>query len=171
MTSIFVDDRQMLAFLDPAKVDLRFLETPAAYDGDGARFQKFAFEGVGEIDFIAAGPLTKEPFKTYDVEGRAVNLETIPEVITKKVYHRGREAKARDVFDIAAAGREYRNVVVDALRGYPEQVAETRVRLETLNPDFVSRTIGQLMILPDYLDMPPESLELTKSILDEVLAR
>lgn len=52
---IFFDDPQLLGFLDPAKSVLRFSVQPNDYVGDGARFQKFAFADIGEIDFIAAG--------------------------------------------------------------------------------------------------------------------
>ncbi|MER9861805.1 hypothetical protein [Mesorhizobium sp. M0185] len=52
---IFLDDPQLLGFIDPSKSQLSFSTGPAVYDGDGTRFQKFAFEGLGEIDFIVAG--------------------------------------------------------------------------------------------------------------------
>jgi hypothetical protein len=168
---IFIDDAQVLGFLDPAKVDLHFREQPAAYGGDGARFQKFAFSNIGEIDFIAAGHLTDTPFVVRQIEGRAVQLESIQEIIAKKVYHRGGEAKARDVFDIAAAAQSHRSEVTAALKRYPDQVARTLERLEKLNPEFVTNTIRQLMILPDYLDMAPQSLTIAKSLLSEVLAK
>lgn len=74
----------------PPEVACGFDVAPSDYQGDGLRFQKFAFEGVGEIDFIVAGALTGKPFETREVEGRAVRLETIPEIIAKKVYHRDR---------------------------------------------------------------------------------
>ncbi|MER9560080.1 nucleotidyl transferase AbiEii/AbiGii toxin family protein [Mesorhizobium sp. M0323] len=102
---IFLDDPQLLGFIDPSKSQLSFSTGPAAYDGDGTRFQKFAFEGLGEIDFIVAGALTGTPFEKREVEGRSVWLETIPEIIAKKVYYRGSEARPRDIFDIAAAAR------------------------------------------------------------------
>ena len=167
---MFIDDAQILGFLDPAKVDLHFSEQPAAYGGDGARFQKFAFTSIGEIDFIAAGHLTDTPFVVRQIDGRAVKLESIPEIIAKKVYHRGGEVKARDVFDIAAAARSHRSEVIAALKVYPDQVARTLERLEKLNPEFVTNTIRQLMILPDYLDMAPQSLTIAKSLLGDVLA-
>ncbi len=167
---IFIDDGQILGFLDPAKVDLHFKEKPADYGGDGARYQKFAFTDIGEIDFIASGHLTDAPYVIKQIEGRDVKLETIPEIIAKKVFHRGSEAKARDVFDIAAAARTHRAEVVAALKAYPDKVEKTLQQLDRLNPEFVSGAIGQLMILPDYLEMAPDSLSIAKSLLGEVLA-
>lgn len=167
---LFLDDAQILGFLDPAKTDLSFAEMPTSYLGDGSRFQKFAFEGVGEIDFIAAGSLTNLPFEIQGVEGRPVKLETIPEIIAKKIYYRGSEANARDVFDLAAAGRTHRQDVVDALREFPEQVGAAKARLDRLGSEFVAQTIAQLMILPDYLELAPHSLELAKEILGDALS-
>ena len=67
---IFIDDGQILGYLDPAKVDLHFKEKPADSGGDGARFQKFAFTDIGEIDFIASGQLTEAPFIVQEIEVR-----------------------------------------------------------------------------------------------------
>ncbi|MGX5844979.1 hypothetical protein ACWGTI_30290 [Mesorhizobium sp. ArgA1] len=64
---------------------------PSEYQGDGSRFQKFAFEDVGESDFIVAGALTPTPIEMREVEGRGVMLETVPEIIAKKVYYRDRK--------------------------------------------------------------------------------
>lgn len=167
---IFLDDPQLLGFIDPSRSHLHFETMPSDYLGDGLRFQKFAFEGIGEIDFIVAGALTSTPFETRVVEGRTVHLETIPEIIAKKVYYRGSEARPRDIFDIAAAARSQGGAVVDALRAFPQQVARTRERLEKLNPEFVSRAIAQLMIMPDYEASAADSLVAAIAVLDEVLS-
>ena len=98
-------------------------------------------------------------------------MRPIAEIITKKVYHRGSEVKPRDVFDIAAAARGHRADVVAALRSYPDEVTRTLERLDKLNPDFVTATIKQLMILPAYLDMAADSLATTKGLLNEVLSK
>ncbi|WP_192385084.1 nucleotidyl transferase AbiEii/AbiGii toxin family protein [Mesorhizobium silamurunense] len=167
---VFLDDPQLLGFIDPSRSRLRFEPVPSDYQGDGLRFQKFAFEGIGEIDFIVAGALTKTPFQIREVEGTAVRLETIPEIIAKKVYYRGSEARPRDIFDIAAAARSQLGAVVDALRAFPQQVARTRERLEKLNPEFVSRAIAQLMIMPDYEASAADSLDAAIAVLDEALS-
>jgi len=166
---IFLDDPQLLGFLDPSRSRLHFDLVLSDYQGDGLRFQKFAFENVGEIDFIVSGALTPTPFEMHEVEGRAVRLETIPEIITKNYYRRP-EAKPRDIFDIAAAARLELGAVVDALRAFPEQVARTRERLEKLNPEFVARAVAQLMIMPDYEASAPDSLDAALAVLDEALS-
>ncbi|MGV8856332.1 MAG: hypothetical protein ACOH2L_17025 [Devosia sp.] len=166
---IFLDDAQLLGFLDPSKGGLSLPANLADYGGDGARFQKFAFGDLGEIDFILASALTDEPFRIRGVEDRPVKLEAIAEIIAKKIYHRGSQVQARDIFDLAAATRTHRTEVLHALRKYPDHVAATQARLQRLNPEFVASTIGQLMVMPDYLDMAPHSLKIANDVLGEVI--
>ena len=101
---IFLPDAQLLPFLDPQKRDFDFEILPSDYTGDGTTFLKLALE-IGEIDFIVAQSLTSSPTTRTTVAGEAVSLETIPEIIAKKIYHRGASIMPRDIFDIAA-GRE-----------------------------------------------------------------
>lgn len=61
-TSIFSSTTLNCSVIDHPKSHLHFETMPSDYLGDGLRFQKFAFEDVGEIDFIVAGALTTKPF-------------------------------------------------------------------------------------------------------------
>ncbi|WGT63736.1 nucleotidyl transferase AbiEii/AbiGii toxin family protein [Variovorax paradoxus] len=47
-------------------------------------------------------PLTEPNFEVVDCQGRPIRVETSAEVIAKKMWHRGSEAKARDLFDLCA---------------------------------------------------------------------
>nr|WP_281722373.1 hypothetical protein [Nitrosomonas nitrosa] len=96
-------------------------------------------------------------------------LETIPEIIAKKVYYRGAEANPRDIFDIAAAARSQLEEIVGVLRSFPAQVSRTKERLERLNPEFVTRAISQLMIMPEYEALAADSLDRALAVLDETL--
>jgi Nucleotidyl transferase AbiEii toxin, Type IV TA system len=91
------------------------------YEGDGAKFLKLTF-GFGEIDFIVAQTLTSSPTIEATVDGQSVLLETIPEIIAKKIYHRGANIKPRDIFDIAAGSKngcdlDYRGAALLSRRG------------------------------------------------------
>ena len=79
------------------------------------------------------------------MEGEDVQLETIPEIITKKIYHRGSSIKPRDIFDIAAAGDKHANSVIVELKPYKAEVTKTLSTMEKLNPDFVNKAISQLI--------------------------
>jgi hypothetical protein len=162
---IFLFDPQLLPFLDPQKHDFTFEIQPADCKGDGARFQKFAFENIGELDFIVGGSLTSAPTIPTTIEGEAVQLETVPEVITKKVYHRGSSIKPRDIFDIAAAGEKQANSIIDELKSYKNEVTRTLAVMEKLNPDFVNRAIAELAIKPQYDAVAKRAMERAREIL------
>ena len=54
----------------------------------------------GEVDFIAAPLLTVPGAVEGNVLGRSVRLETDVEIVAKKLWHRGHEGRARDLFDL-----------------------------------------------------------------------
>lgn len=141
---------------------------PAGHQGDGSNFRKFAFKNIGEIDFIATPDLTEAPTIQTEVEGRLVLLETVPEIITKKIYHRGMSLKPRDIFDIAAAARICEDDVVDALRRYPEATKLALATMGKLNPEFVTRAISELMIKDEFRDLLGSSFEDARRLLSSV---
>ena len=101
---IFVPDPQWLGYLTP-RLNAK-AESLAPDYVEQAGFVKLYFP-EGEIDFVVSGPLTADPTVTEILFGREVQVETSAEIIAKKVWHRGAEFTARDLFDFAlVAGRE-----------------------------------------------------------------
>jgi hypothetical protein len=141
---------------------------PSDYQGDGSRFLKLAFEGVGEIDFIVGPAVTSTPTIQRTIEGEEVALETIAEIITKKVHFRGGYIKARDIFDIAAAARSHREQIVHARSDYKADVAATLVAVDRLNPDFVRATIAALAIEDPYRQTAATALEDATELLRSI---
>jgi len=97
---IFLPDPQLLAYLDPQKRDFDLEVGPTEYDGDGTRFLKLAFEGIGQIDFIVGSSITASPTTRRMIKNEIVELENVPEIITKKVYYRGPNIRPRDIFEL-----------------------------------------------------------------------
>lgn len=167
---VFVDDHQIFGFLNPELSDLNFGLQPSEVTSDGSKFIKFTFGEMGEIDFIVSGHLTDHPFVDRVIEGVPTRLETIAEVIAKKVYYRGAETQARDIFDIAAAAaRGHRAQIVEALREFPDQVMQTLERIRDLNPLYVAANIEQLMISPGYRELVPVSYTTVAELLQEAM--
>jgi hypothetical protein len=95
---IFVPDPQYLGYLTPRlNAEAESLTTKYV---EQANSLKLIFE-EGEIDFVASAPLTDEPTVTEELFGRAVQVETSTEIVAKKIWHRGAEFTARDIFDLA----------------------------------------------------------------------
>ena len=74
---IFLEDAQFLPFLDPQKRDFKFDILPSDYGGDGTRFLKLAFDGLGEIDFIVDLPKTADSTIEQEIEGETILFETV----------------------------------------------------------------------------------------------
>ncbi|HVB48366.1 MAG TPA: nucleotidyl transferase AbiEii/AbiGii toxin family protein [Burkholderiales bacterium] len=95
---IFISDPQYLGHLTP-RLNSDAEKMTSDYTED-ARFLKLRF-AEGEIDFVASAPLTQDPTITEVILGRDVAVETSAEILAKKLWHRGKEFKARDIFDFA----------------------------------------------------------------------
>lgn len=95
---IFVPDPQYLGHVTPRLNDTAdslasdYLETAISVK---------LFSPEGEIDFIVGAPLTEKPTTDETILGRRVRVETTAEILAKKVWHRGAEFTARDIFDFA----------------------------------------------------------------------
>jgi Nucleotidyl transferase AbiEii toxin, Type IV TA system len=165
---IFLSDPQLLSFLDPRKRDFRTDISPTGYDGDGSRFLKLAFGSIGEIDFIVGRALTSSPTLQSNIEGEATLLETVPEIIAKKIHYRGSSIKPRDIFDIAAAAQLHATPVIHALRSYHSEVQATVGAIERLNPAFVNSAIAQLPIRDKFHSVAQSALQQAKELLRAV---
>jgi hypothetical protein len=95
---IFVPDPQFLGYVNPrlgGPAEAMFPEYT-----DASEYVKL-FMPQGEIDFVAATPLTADPFEEFEVLGRRIILESPVEIVAKKMWHRGNRATPRDLLDFA----------------------------------------------------------------------
>lgn len=95
---IFVPDPQYLGFVTPRLSDVA-LEVSADYV-ESAQYVKL-IRSEGEIDFVASPNLTMPGFEEWSILGRSVRVETAAEIVAKKLWHRGDQAAARDLFDLS----------------------------------------------------------------------
>ena len=165
---IFLPDPQFLAYLDPQKRDFKFEVQPAEYDGDGTKFLKLAFEDIGQIDFIVGSSMTSLPTIRRMIDGEEVDLETVPEIIVKKIHYRGTNVRPRDIFDIAAAAETHADAIVEALRSYRSDAAKTLSTLDKLNPDFVNAAIADMAVKAPYKSIADASIRRAREILKAV---
>lgn len=161
----FFPDPQWLPFLDPSRRDFTFEIPLSGHSGDGTRFLKLTFAGIGEIDFIVSRPKTANPTIRRDIEGERIRLETVAEIIAKKIVHRGARIAPRDIFDVAAAGEAHGPSIRAALGSYRAEVSATLGLLGRLNRDVVDAAIAQLQIRPAFQAMADTAFERAQTIL------
>ncbi len=157
---IFLPDPQYLPYLTP-----RLNTTAESLTSEYIEQQGFLklFFPEGEIDFVVSGTLTAAPTAIETVLGRQVLVETSTEIIAKKVWHRGAEFTARDIFDLAlVAEREpvALREIEPVLRDRREVILR---RIETHGAN-LRETFSALEIL-DYKRSFDQCVELVKKIL------
>ena len=96
---LFVPDPQYLGYVNPRLSEVA--EQVSQEYQEGAEFLKL-FLSEGEIDIVVGTPLTNRPFEMVSHAGIGIRVETCGEIIAKKMWHRGDQAKARDLYDLCA---------------------------------------------------------------------
>lgn len=96
---LFVSDPQYLGYVNPRLSDVA--ESVSTDYEENAEFIKF-YLPAGEIDIVVGTALTDQPFDVVFHAGRDIKFETCTEIIAKKMWHCGNQAKARDLYDLCA---------------------------------------------------------------------
>ena len=169
---LFLDDPQLLPFLNPETQEIALERRPDSYQTDGARVLKLAYLDVGEIDFICAASIIEDPTTIQNVRGRQVALEKPAEIIAKKVYYRGASFQPRDMLDLAAVmercGRDY---AVTAVRQCGTERCKAALDVvEKATPNFVQSIISQLMLRDETRHLVDGAQGISASVLREALA-
>lgn len=162
---LFLDDPQLLPYVEATVGEIPFQIGTPTYSGDGRGHLKIAFSEIGEIDFIVSGHVTADYAVERSILGRDVLLETIPEIIAKKVRFWGVRIQPRDVFDIAAACEAGHRVEIESVLGKnADAVTVASKRFAELSPDYVETVIGQLMIRPAFRSLVPSALPIVRDL-------
>jgi hypothetical protein len=155
---IFVPDPQYLGYMTPRLNDTaealtsKYLETAISV--------KLYFP-EGEVEFIASTPLTRQPTAEEKVLGRMTRVDTTAKIIAKKVWHRGRDFTARDLFDFAlVATRE--PAAIDAIR--PVLRERRKVLLERITSG--KRVLRTTLAALDVLEFRPSFEECIDIVAD-----
>ncbi|TYC91536.1 MULTISPECIES: nucleotidyl transferase AbiEii/AbiGii toxin family protein [Novosphingobium] len=166
---LFLDDPQVLPFLNPITQDYTIDREPDDYEVDGARMIKLIYDDVGEIDFICCADITENSAKSTEIRGVKVKLETPAEIVGKKVFYRGASLQPRDMFDIAAVaqalGTEY---VLGALQEAGADKCKTALAAaHRFDADAAYKVISRLMHRESTKDLVPSARQTTIDLLTQ----
>lgn len=161
---IFIDNPEFLGYLNPRLSDVaESLTTDYVEDTE---FLKLVFP-EGEIDFVVAAPLSQHPAILETVLGRPFLVETSTEIIAKKIWHRGTQFTARDIFDLAMVSEREPDALKEissTLRGRREAVLN---RIAAFEPN-LRETFNELQIL-EYKRSFDECVEIVKGTLQRAV--
>jgi hypothetical protein len=166
---IFLDDPQLLPYLNPRTQGYPLDINPDGYASDGSTTLKIVFENVGEIDFICAPSLTDNPTVKAKVRGRDVLLETPAEIITKKIYYRGAAMQPRDMFDIACVARTHGlEYLSQALTPFRDRCEAALKVARQMNPQFAETIMARLLRHAGFSDIPLLAQAMTIKLLETI---
>jgi hypothetical protein len=124
---------------------------------------------TGEIDIVVGASLTTQPWEVVALEGRRILIETNAEIMAKKLYHRGNQAKARDLFDLCAVADLDASAIEQAAPFFTRH-GDTFIAQLKANFDYIEEEFAQIRRI-DY-DRPfDECLTLAESIIDSAMGR
>ncbi len=170
---LFTPDLQILGHVRSIVSDHYVDPGIAKYDGDGAFYVKVIFEDRGEVDFIAAVNILEPYAIPKNIRGREIQLETVSEIIAKKIYYRGDSIIPRDVFDIAAAIHAgYREKIMTALATIPDnKLCVFAKSLATVRnrPKF-AEILAQTAVMPGFETVRESALEIVNDLLGDYLS-
>ena len=142
------------------------------YSGDGSVNLKLNFDGIGEIDFIVAGHVTDAYAEKREILGREILIETIPEIVAKKIVPRASRVQPRDVFDFAVACESgYRGEIEAVLAEYPEEAAAMQRRLSELSPVVAKEVMERLVVRPRFQNLASDAMRIVQETLSKSLER
>jgi hypothetical protein len=159
---IFFPDPQSLGYVSPRLNDKaealteKYLETEMSV--------KLYFP-EGEIDFIASGPVTKDPPAAERILGREVRVESTAEIIGKKVRHRGRSFTGRDLFDLALVATSD-PAAIEAIRPLLRAQGPA-IRKRIAGSDKALRTAFEALDTLEFRPTYAECLRIVARTLDE----
>jgi predicted nucleotidyltransferase component of viral defense system len=99
---IFVNDPQYFTFLSP-KFYLEESDFLQSNYIETANQISLRTKNNVKVDFLLNPPLTKKYAKKINFENKEFQVETIEEIIAKKIFYRNKDNKSRDILDIAIA--------------------------------------------------------------------
>jgi len=106
---IFVHSKQDITLLlRPKEWSVNFLQMleKLGYNGDckvHPVYTEIVIKDSYKIQFFSVEDKTRNPYHRVDLWGEKIQIESVEEIIAKKIFYRAHKGNARDLFDIAIA--------------------------------------------------------------------
>lgn len=163
---LFVPDPQYLGHVTPRLCDVA--ESLTTEYVEAASSVKLLLP-TGEIDVVVGEPLTEQPWEVVQHQGRAILVETNAEIVAKKMYHRGDQAKARDLFDLCTVADLDPDAIGHATPFFARHGDAFIARLKA-NAGYVEEEFAQIQRIA-YRRPFDECLTLAETIVDGAMRR
>lgn len=163
---LFVPDPQYLGHVTPRLCDVA--EDLTTDYVEAASYVKLLLP-TGEIDVVVGEPLTDEPWEVVQHQGRTLLVETNAEIVAKKMYHRGDQAKARDLFDLCTVA-DLDPAAIDHAAPFFARHGDAFIARLKANSRYVEEEFAQIQRIA-YRRPFDECLTLAETIVDGAMRR
>ena len=163
---LFVPDPQYHGHLTPRLCDAA--ENLTTEYVEAAEYVKLLMP-IGEIDIVVGKPLTDQPWEVVAHRGRQILVETNAEIVAKKMYHRGNQAKARDLFDLCTVA-DLDPAGIEQAAPFFTKYGDTFIAQLKANVGYVEEDFAHIQRI-DYKRPFEECLTLAESIIDAAMGR
>lgn len=124
---------------------------------------------TGEIDIVVDEPLTDQPWEVVAHRGRQLLLETNAEIVAKKMYHRGNQAKARDLFDLCAVA-DLDPAAIERAAPFFTRHGDAFIAQLKANVGYIEEDFAQIQRIA-YKRPFEECLTLAETVVDAAMSR
>lgn len=125
----------------------------------------------GEIDFLSPALQTVPGYTWETYRDRTVAIETLEEVIVKKIRYRSARFTARDVFNLAAVVGSCPELASVLAAEVPDALARTSEVVELHARRGLESIEAAIMLTPHGRNVLPRTFELARRVLEEAHAR
>lgn len=163
---LFVPDPQYLGHVTPRLSDTA--ENLTTEYVEAAEYVKLLMP-TGEIDIVVGQPLTDQPWEVVAHRGRPIRVETNAEILAKKMYHRGNQASARDLFDLCAVA-DLDPEAIEQAAPFFTRYGDTFIAQLKADVGYIEEDFAQIQRI-DYTRPFEECLTLAEFIIDAAMGR
>lgn len=176
---IYSSQKNVLIKIDPknANNDLKLRLSNINYEGDLKKhpiYTEMAIDENNKMQFFTVKGFTAVPYAKVRLWGKDILVESVEEIIAKKVYYRCGDANSRDLFDIAVA--IYKDPTILISINVPKEKLErlhdsvtTIVESEQLI-EIYEKEIEMMNPSDAYMDIAKYGITYLKTFLESYLA-
>ena len=162
---IFVANAPLKLFVPAQNTHAKAISDAFQWPGHYLKFQR----DDGEIDFLSSQLQTTPGYTIERFDNRAVPIETLDEVIVKKIRYRASRFTHRDAFDLAAVANAYPQIINTLLTEVPDKLPELQAIIKQ-NIANHKHTAISLRALPPYQDLAQRAWAAADNVIDQARA-
>lgn len=175
---IFTHSKQDISLIfRPAKWDSKFKSIMKSLGYQSSKihpiYTEFLFKDNFRMQFLSVEDKTDNPYNKVSLWGMDLLVESIEEIVAKKIYFRSHKGNARDLFDIAIAIHKD-SIILNKLNIPLEKIQELLQTVSIIYEDkkLLEEYIYEINLMnpnPEYKDLATHCIKYLKSFLESYI--